>query len=669
MTRTRRRFLGEGCGLRLGRQSPAFLFKIHSKIGVMLAKAQRFTLLLLILSLTLPASLARAQGTASLTLFQPDTSKFPTITALLDVFDEQGNFVTGLTAADISVVENGQTLGTPSTFEQLGQPLKVVVAINAGPALAMRDGLGFSRYDKMTAVVKNWVASRPADSPDDFALVWNGGIIASQLSPANWLTRFENFDPSLRNSVAGLTSLAFAIDVAQQGSSASGGKKAILFISPRLETRDLNALPDLIDRARQANIRVFTWMGDSTDFFNHQGAQALSDLARQTGGRYLAFSGTETLPDPEEWVASLRYVYRLAYDSAARETGQHVFNVLVNTSSLQQTSNPATFQIVIEPPNPVFLSPPIQIVRQNLVDQFDIENSLPKTQEISIIVEFTDNIERSLARATLYVDGEVVAENTSPPFDKFTWYLGDYLVTGDHALQVEAVDVLGLSKMSAVVPVQVIVIQPPGGMAGLILRNRAAVTITAIIAAGLVLLGIIFFGGRKTLLVLAERRRAGIMRFDPLTQPVEIEKEKAGSRSNPFPWLRRKTPPPAAYFVKLTMDGQPASGDPIPLTGQELTFGTDPTQATNVFDHPSISPLHARLRRDENGNFIILDQNSVAGAWVNYEPAPKDGCMLKHGDVIHFGQLTYRFIFAKPPAPQKPVVTPFPQETRDIASG
>ncbi len=628
----------------------------------MLAKAQRFILLYFIICLALPSAFVRAQGTASIVLFQPDAGKFPTITAFLDVFDEQGEFVTGLTAADISVLENGQNLETPEAFEQLGQPLKVVVAINSGPALAVRDGLGFSRYDKMTAVLKNWVAARPADSPDDFALVWNGGIIGSQLNAADWLARFEKFDPALRNSVAGLTSLAFAIDVAQQAPSAPGGKKVILLITPHLDTRDLTALPDLVNRARQANIRVYVWMGDSTDYFNHQGAQALFDLAQQTGGRYVTFSGTETLPDPEEWVASLRYVYRITYASAVRETGQHTFNVLLNASRLQLTSNPVTFQVEIEPPNPVLLSPPIQIVRQNLVDQFDIENSLPKTQEISIIVEFNDNIKRSLIRTTLYVDGQIADENTAPPFDKFTWNLEEYLVSGDHNLQVEAVDALGLSKMSAIVPVQVIVIQPPGGLTGLILRNRAAITISIIIATGLVLLGVLFFGGRKTLMALAERRRTRALRFDPLTQPVKVEKDKASSRANPFPWLRRKAPPPTAYFVKLTMDGQPASGDPVPLTGRELTFGTDPTQATNVFDHPSLSPLHARLRQDENGNFIILDQNSVAGTWVNYEPAPKEGCTLKHGDVIHFGQVTYRFIFTKPPAPPKPVITPLPAD-------
>ncbi|PWH12110.1 MAG: hypothetical protein DDG60_15020 [Anaerolineae bacterium] len=619
-------------------------------------KIRRFLLAASLTYLLLPWAWVHAQGTASILLFQPDASQFPTITALLDVFDEQGRFVTGLSAAEVSVLENGEMLGAPSVFEQLPQPLRVIVAINAGPALAIRDGVGLSRYDKTTTVLKNWIASQPANGNDDFALVWNGGIVGSQLSARDWLARFEKFDPALRNSTPGLTALAFALDVAQQSTVEPGSKKVIFFISPHLENRDLSALPDLLTRAQQAGVRIFIWLVDSPDYFNHSGAQALFNLANQTRGQSLTFSGTETLPDPEELVASLRYVYRLAYQSAVRESGQHSLTVLVNGGGLQLTSNPVPFQIQIEPPNPVLLSPPVQIVRQNLVDQFDIENSLPKTQEIRIIIEFNDNIKRSLARTTLYVDGAIADENTAPPFDKFDWDLSAYLVSGEHQIQVEAVDTLGLSKMSAIVPIQVVVIQPPGGVWGLILRNRGAVTVSVIIAAGMVLLGILFFSGRKTLNALAERRRIRALHLDPVTQPV-FTGEPSASRSNPFPWLKRKTAAPIAYFVKLTLDGQPAAGDPIPLTGRELTFGTDPTQATNVLDHPSLSPLHARLRQDENGNFILQDQNSVAGTWVNYELAPKDGWTLRHGDVIHFGELTYRFIFTKPPAAKKPIVT------------
>jgi hypothetical protein len=158
---------------------------------------------------------------------------------------------------------------------------------------------------------------------------------------------------------------------------------------------------------------------------------------------------------------------------------------------------------------------------------------------------------------------------------------------------------------------------------------------------------------------LAERRKARARKLDPVTQPVLTAGGPANTpRANPFPWLRRRPAPPPAYLVKLTTDGHPMPGDPISLAGHEMTFGTDPTQAISVLDHPSVSPLHARLRMLENGSFLLMDQNSIAGTWVNYESISKDGRLLKHGDMVNFGLLTYRFVQTKPPAAPKPIVTP-----------
>jgi pSer/pThr/pTyr-binding forkhead associated (FHA) protein len=100
------------------------------------------------------------------------------------------------------------------------------------------------------------------------------------------------------------------------------------------------------------------------------------------------------------------------------------------------------------------------------------------------------------------------------------------------------------------------------------------------------------------------------------------------------------------------------TGNPVPLVEQETTFGNDPVQATHVLDHPSIGALHARLKRTEGGDFLILDHNSVAGTWVNYDPVPKSGRVLKHGDVVHFGQLMYRFSLKNPPAEAEPKIIP-----------
>ena len=56
-------------------------------------------------------------------------------------------------------------------------------------------------------------------------------------------------------------------------------------------------------------------------------------------------------------------------------------------------------------------------------------------------------------------------------------------------------------------------------------------------------------------------------------------------------------------------------------------------------DEPSITDLHARLRKLEDGRFMILDEGSLAGTWVNYDPVSTEGTILEHGDIIHLGRI------------------------------
>ena len=98
------------------------------------------------------------------------------------------------------------------------------------------------------------------------------------------------------------------------------------------------------------------------------------------------------------------------------------------------------------------------------------------------------------------------------------------------------------------------------------------------------------------------------------------------------------------------------SAPPIPVIAPEMTFGSDPMQVTRILDDPSVSPLHARLQ-EQNGGYILSDEKSVAGTWVNYEQlqAPR---RLQHGDVLHIGRLSYRFMLRKPPERPQPKITP-----------
>lgn len=623
----------------------------------------RLFLITCIISLALP-QISFAQSQASAVLYAVNADDFPRVSGLLDAYDEQGQFISGLGKGGLSLLEDGQTLQV-DTLEERAAPLQVVVAINSGPALAVRDGNGVSRYDKAAVALQEWAASHPADSNDSFSLTWNGGIVASRVNPLTWRNRLELFDPQPRATTPNLAALSYALDAAIDSPVPPGGKRAILLVSGHFETQDIPALNEMTARAIQSGVRIYAWIVDSKDFLLHPGSDAIRQMAVATGGRTFDFTGVETIPDPEEWLDTLRWVYAFEYSSGVRASGQYSLAALISSDDLTLTTNAVPLVLTVLPPNPILLSPPAQITRQNIEDQFDLENSLPLRQTLEILVEFPDGHPRPLVRTILYVDDVSVQENVTPPFEQFTWDLSSYTKAKEtHTLRVEAVDSLGLRSSSGSITIDVVTVQPPGGLAGLILRHNVAIVTTAVVFAGLVLLLIIFFSGRKTFSRLVEKRRVRARQLDPVTQPLSasVEPPSKPHAPNPFPWIRRKAPPPPAYLVKLTPDGQPASGDPIALSAPELTIGADPTQATNVLGDLSISPLHARIQRSAEGVFLLIDNRSVAGTWVNYEAIPQEGRILEHGDVVNFGKLTYRFVLGKHSSLKKPKLLPIQPE-------
>jgi hypothetical protein len=234
---------------------------------------------------------------------------------------------------------------------------------------------------------------------------------------------------------------------------------------------------------------------------------------------------------------------------------------------------------------------------------------------------------------------------------------------------VEAEDALGLQKSSMGIPVSLTVIPPPGGIEGFLGRYRSYIVPGAIGLAGLALL-IILLRGMLGGAISRRRRAKRIQIEDPLTQPVVVPTEapvaaKNGKKSKTAPrrtvWFRPKTslrlPDAPAYLTRLTNGGEPATAAPIPVLEKEMTFGTDPVQSLRVLDDPSISPLHARIKRNGDGAFHIYDHGSVAGTWVNYEPVTREGRRLAHGDRIHFGQMMYRFDLNQPPVEPEPKIT------------
>ena len=640
---------------------------------------RKFLALLFSLSLLLsavpPLRAHAQQNRASAKLYPADISAFPTISAFLDVFDSNGIFASGLKPEAVSVIEDGQPLPVDS-LNEVAVPLQLVVAVNQGTPLDVRDSAtNFSRFQHISQALGQWAQSRPADLPDDYSLVSQAGPVINHASAADFVAGLNGFQPDFRAAVPNLQSLSIALDTVSAQTTRLGMKRAILFITPHTDDSNIEAaLEPYIQRAVENNIHVFVWLVDSQTTFTTTSAAAFNNLAIQTGGSMFTYSGSERFPDPEAYFSGLRRVFKLSYTSRLKTAGNHTLSVKVNlpAGSGTVTSAEQTFSVDIQPPNPFPLTNSLQITRRAPEnDPFNTEILLPATQKVEIMVEFPDGHPRPLTRTTFYVDGAIMGENTVEPFNLFTWDLSKYTSSGEHQIMIEAVDSLGLSKSSMPAPVVVTVIQPPNGISALLAKYRTSITFGAIIFAGLVLFMILLSGRLRIPSIRAaqEARRADA---DPLTQSVQAVAESvitplaatSASKTQKRAALSKKAATDtksrkeaAASFIRINAEGQVLPVTPIALIEQEIIFGTDPAQCTHIMDDPSISLVHARLRQTEDGGFLLLDNGSIAGTWVNYEPIPRGGYRLAHGDMVNFGQLMYRFTLRVPPVTSKPTIT------------
>ncbi|MEW6085573.1 MAG: FHA domain-containing protein [Chloroflexota bacterium] len=627
-------------------------------------------LLLSVGLLAAPPVFARAQTGAYAEIVAIDAQNFPQVSALLDVFNANGGFESDLQPSNLTVYEDGQPRPV-DTLTQLDVPVQIVVAVNPAPALDVRDSNGVARFARVVEALGNWANAQTADSRDDLSLVSLSGSLITHAKVTDWFVSLGSFKPDFRKSTPNLNTLSIALDTVNLPVPQPGMKRAILFITPHIEDPNIdNTIAPLIQRAVQSKVRVFVWFVDAEEEFVSASANAFKSLALQTNGSFTAFSGIESLPDPNVYFAPLRRVYALTYTSALTAPGDHTLGVYVNTPQGSIPALDKTFNVDIQPPNPIFVSPPLQITRQPPADDpYNPEILVPEEQEIQIIVEFPDGHARELKRTSLYVDGVVVAENLQPPFDRFVWDLSMYDESGQHTIIVEAEDSLGLKKSSIGIPVTMTVVQVPRGVQAVFARYSTYLVMGALGLAGLALLGILL-RSRRSNTERKEQRETKRNFDDPLTQPVAALTEPPVSattkvKTAPRQPVKLQTKPlrvedASAYLVRLTSGGEPASVAPIPIIEKDMTFGTDPVQSMHVLDDATISPLHARIKQTQDGIFTIYDHGSVAGTWVNFDPVGREGRRLAHGDRIHFGGLVYRFELKQAPPASEPKVSSKP---------
>ena len=593
--------------------------------------------LAILISLIFPGN-AFAQGEYQAVIYPPLLSDFPGASTYLDVHAADGSFVHGLDAGQVFILEDGKSLPVDE-LQELRQGVQISVVINASPAFILRNTRGQTRFDYIRQYIDTWALSQRDVSTDDLNLFTNSPINQMHLADSlSFQSAFATYQPDMHQSVPSLEPLNNAIQTAMEYRQDQPVEKAILYFAPLPgeEMTDTVRL-DLTSRAKQAGVRIFVWMIASQYQFDSPEAAHLRALANDTGGQFFAFSGYEPFSEAQQFIDPLRFIYQVSYTSQVRSSGTHKLAARIDLAENTATALPVSFDINLQPANPIFVGLPAAIHRSAPDDSKNpLQELEPKSLTVEFLLEFPDGYARDISSARLLVDGVVVAENKLPPLNRFVWDLTPYTTSGAHELQINIQDSLGFSATSSVLVTQVNVSLPElNGWTRFLTRGGVYALLVVFFALGmLAMMGYSNLRQYGTLLPSRSiRARAQSVAAIPSPAVDMMDPVRQTAQTEFF----------TAVLKLLDKDMQPAGDPPIQLEELPVSWGNDQDKATIYVEDDTLNGYHCDITRTEAGDYLLRDHQTLAGTWVNYTPVGEAGQILVHGDIIQVGELTYRY--------------------------
>ena len=569
-----------------------------------------------------------------LSISEPDTQAFPTISLMVSVSDNAGRRIPGLLAENFQILEDGLPVDELVVEEVLVGTRQVFV-INTAPGLGVRDSHGLTRFDYVRDELLDYWRDPDASliGVDDLSLLTSDGLLIQHSNAAAELAAaLDVMEPTFEGSISGFDLLLLALDFSADPLEASALPSSLVFMTPIIETpRDL-PIANAISRASESGTAIYPILFSSDEVLEQPEVEPLRELAEATGGQFLAFDAEGGIGSVADRILDERVQYKVTFSSQANTAGPHSLQLQVTDDDFEASSPPVEYEIDVQPPEVAFIQPPNEIVRETDDPELAVEEIAPTTFELQILTTFPDGHDRSIERSSLLVDDEVVDVRRQEPFERFEFDLSEFRQSGAHTLKVLVRDSLGLEAETMENPVQILISRPDQGLSALRPAMDSLVAVLAVIVAGMVLII-----GLTTL-----------VRRTPLPEPA------AGVRLNPVKRARlQSTAPPEALLIPLR-----PSGEPVPLTGVDVVLGRDASLSTVVLDDPSVERMHARLIRQADGDYLLRDQDSIAGSWINYELVPKSGQKLHHGDHIQLGRVEFRFQVPGDHPPRKIQISP-----------
>ncbi len=573
------------------------------------------------------------QETADLVIQPPDTSAFPLMQVQFKIIAPSANPINTLQPEQLTLYENQQTLPIES-LETIYQGVDFYLVLNENRELDLRDANGVSRYQKLAHALENWAPFRTFNGEDSMSLVTNQGIQVSETADADrWLAALEAYDPNFRSLESDLTSLETAIATNLETVTSFGVDKVLLYISPPPTIEQIPILYELAERARAGGIHIHVWMVASELFLTNDQGKALQDLAALTGGQFFGFSGIEAIPNPETYISPFGRKFTLSYTSKIKETGTYPLNLEITLPGLSLSGESQPFYIDVQPPNPIFITPPSNITRITNPEAADpLKNLIPQAFLLDILVQFPDENPREITASRLYVDGELVDENTSFPFDSFVWDLTGYTESGEYNIQAAVIDELGLEARTITLPVQVDILLPEPE------EPEPQTKFPLLIGGGVILGSILLLFIIRTIKQIRENQKT--KDFKNRFFKRDAKQKSAVSRKG------TGAEKPLASLIPLKL-GTENAPEVLKIYQQVTTLGKDTQRADLLLSSETAAGLHAKITI-LNNKFWLKDLGTTAGTRVNYEKIGIKDVQIKTGDLIHFGLNGFRFKIEMP---------------------
>jgi hypothetical protein len=600
---------------------------------------QRLIILLIIL-LALPL---RAQTVDRLQIVQVDSSSFPLMRLNLRAENAQRVPFSLGDLNDLVLRENGEII---SDYELTAVPVGIdlVFVLDANQTITpLADG-STPRLDLMLGVVERYANQFMSLSElDRVTLI----IPDDEYNSSRFLLQDATTPEAVRTAVAAYTPSTEPQptplqDMLEMGLShlletgEDGRFQTLLLLSDAGQLHQQLDFDSLTETAQTQDIPIYTAiLGLTADPQEISNANQLATPTRATYAHVPQAAAIDSLY--LIWQRQANQT-QIRYTSPVRRGGPQI--VAVTLGELQHTF---TFELTLLPPE-LTIDLENFIMRQGAAHDTPLAELQPASIEFPVTITWPDQKPRGLVEFIWTID-----EQPQPPLDSLvpdpngrlwlTWGIAD-LRPETYEIRAAARDEWGYSTATEPLLVRIVADRPPPPTptpdptpAPGVLDTVA----TTLIATGeeardlLPLLLVVGLGALFLLLVRLRRRR----------QPLA-----------PAPTAQAAPSPAPKPTVMAVLDGRlpvlellgggEINGRFLPLATDNVTLGRDQQAVDIVFNDRSVSRLHARIRRRDNG-YWLYDEGSSDGTELNYERlglAPRN---LNDGDRIHLGRVQLRF--------------------------